>query len=157
MKNSSETDESEEIGDTMKKAPPPPLKPKPARSIKNAPSPTKSTNSTVNTKAFQTETEQTTERAETFQIVAEESDKIVKPSTTQNSSTENLSSKFEKLVTEKQSKSVIQSAENVADKQKPNEQEVDKTKTEVQSESPVMMRKKNSPSSPYDMDQFKGR
>ena len=139
LKDSSRTDDREEIDSNMKKTPPPPpLKPKPksVRSLKTVPTPTPTpsqpTNSTVKTEAFQTETEHSTERAETFQIVVEESDKIIKPSTTQNSSTEKLSSDFEKLVTDKQSKAVINSSENDADKQSTNKQEVDKTKTQEQ-------------------------
>ena len=139
LKDSSKTDGREEIDNNMKKTPPPPpLKPKPksVRNLKTVPTPTPTpsqpTNSTMKTEAFQTETEHSTERAETFQIVLEESDKIKKPSTTQNSSTEKLSSDFEKLVTDKQSKAVINSSENDADKQGTNKQEIDKTKTQEQ-------------------------
>ena len=139
LKDSFKTDEREELDNNMKKTPPPPpLKPKPksVRNLKTVPTPTPTpsqpTNSTVKTEAFQTETEHSTERAETFQIVVEESDKIIKPSTTQNSSAEKLSSDFEKLVTDKQSKAVINSSENDADKQSTNKQEIDKTKTQEQ-------------------------
>ena len=180
LKNSSETVDTAENCDTMsKKGPAPPLKPKPVRSVKKVPSPVENHISTENTEAFQRENEHSTERAEAFQIVEEEADTFKKVPKTQSSSIDkSLSSDFEKLVTEKSSKTVIESTETIVSKQKSNKQEAEqsmnkddtqsskqetdqsKRKDGTQSESPVMMRKKISTSStsgPHELDQYKGR